>query len=62
MIFPELRFDNANNSAISLSVLSEHARRGNVRVISQGVDGTGKLRLTIDLPGSRTVVNRGPVR
>ncbi len=53
--FPELRFDNGNNSSISLHVLAEHARTGRVRVFSRGLDSTGKLQLAIELPGSKTV-------
>lgn len=60
--FPALNFTNGNNSSLSLSVLAEHCRRENVRVVSHEIDSTGKLRLVIDLPGSKTVVQRRPVR
>ena len=53
--FPELRFDTPGNAAISLSVLGEFARRGDVKVFQDGIDGTGKLCLRFELPGSRTV-------
>ncbi len=53
--FPELRFDNGNNSSLSLHVLAEHARTGRVRVFHRGLDGTGKLLLAVELPGSSSV-------
>lgn len=57
--FPELRFDNANNSSVSLRVLGEHARTGAVRVINRGLDSTGRLILSVELPGWKTVAPRG---
>lgn len=53
--FPELRFDNANNSSTSLRVLGEHARTGRVRVFERGFDSAGKMVLAIELPGSSTI-------
>lgn len=53
--FPQLRFDNANNASLSLRVLGEEARTGRVKVFERGLDGTGKLLLAIELPGSGTV-------
>jgi hypothetical protein len=52
---PQLRFDNGNNSSISLHVLAEHARTGAVRVFERGFDSTGKMILAVELPGSSTV-------
>jgi hypothetical protein len=54
-LFPALNFDNGNNAAISLHILAEFARRGDVKVIHDGLDGTGKLVLRFRLPGSQTV-------
>jgi hypothetical protein len=56
--FPQLRWDNGNNSSISFSILGEHARRENVRVVGHELDGTGRLVLRIELPGSKTVQPR----
>lgn len=50
-LFPELRFDNANNTARSLHVLGDFARTGRVRVLSMAVDPTGKIILRIDTGG-----------
>jgi hypothetical protein len=55
MNWPKLDFEGGNNSAISLNVLAEHARRGNVKVISKGINQFGRLALEIELPGSKTV-------
>lgn len=54
-LFPELRFDTPGNAAISLHSLAEFARRGDVKVFRDGLDGTGKLILRLQLPGSSTV-------
>lgn len=62
MNFPALKFDNSNNAAMSLSIISEHVRRGNIRVTGHEIDSTGKLRLTVDLPGSKTIRQERPVR
>lgn len=56
--FPALNFTNGNNSAISLNVLAEHARTSRVRVHDRGLDGTGKLILAVELPGSNSVKPR----
>lgn len=61
-LFPELRFDNANNSAHSLRILGEFVRRGDVRVFQDGIDGTGKLVLRVQLPGSETIQKRTTIR
>jgi len=36
--FCDLRFDNANNAALSLRILAEHVRSGDVIVNSANVD------------------------
>lgn len=58
MKFDALRWDNANNTAMSFSILGEHARRENVRIVGAEIDSTGKLRLAIELPGSTSVRRR----
>lgn len=60
--FPALNFSNGNNASISLHTLAEFARRGDVKVIQDGLDGTGKMVLRIQLPGSETVKARTIVR
>lgn len=58
MNWPPLKFDNANNASISLSVIAEHVRRGNVRVLTGELDSTGRLVVRLELPGSKTIRNR----
>jgi hypothetical protein len=60
--FPELRFDTGGNAAISMAVLGEYARRGDVKIKDEGLDPTGRLVLRIALPGSKTVVPRREFR
>lgn len=59
---PELRFDTAGNAQISLNVLAGLCGTGRARVVGNEVDATGKLRLSITLPGSETVRNKAPRR
>lgn len=59
---PALNFENGNNSALSLHHIAELCRRGDAKVFPGGVDGTGKLILRIELPGSKTVNRPKPVR
>ena len=52
-----LKFDNANNAAISLHVLAELVRRGELMVIPLGADGPV---ITLDIGPPRPKAPRRP--